>query len=528
MNLRNEPRLCSTVRHLLRNLDDPCYLRKHPLVTRSLALSRNSASDDPVALLAAARWLIETASAALPVPLQTIIVRCDLGRELHRSVASSLGFSERYFYKLRRRALLLLGRLLSDAAEGHLPRAQIGVVADRLDGRLCSADALKNSGDYMGAANVLEDVASRDSDAADSTYANYLLADLFLDVDRTDEANEYLKRGKATLSALTINGEKVKLLEYELDSIEAMLAMQYGAKSASGLTERAMHRLRQLPHDSRSHRREKALCNLLLATATFHQVNGAFGDGLAAALEARNILEQYSIDRPALKVLAFAQCSMIRYSVTGATRAVVPELTQAFTFATLHALPRVAAQLAAALCTIHSRQKDIEGAMRFGELALSMSLNVCTPEEVASICAQVTRARVANRDTPAARTTLKKANLKNCASTMQGILELVAAELYVAERRFDRALAASTRAADLFEKRSWIRFHGSALSVQAEALVGRGDRLLARKRIGEALEILEPTGTTDALVHAYQLSSQLSHNKVHLKAAKALTDRGKE
>jgi tetratricopeptide (TPR) repeat protein len=490
-------------------------------------LSRNSASDDPVALLAAARWLIETAAAALPLPLQTIIVRCDLGRELHRSVASSLGFSERYFYKLRRRALLLLGRLLADAAEGRLPHAQFGFVADRLDGSLCSADALKNSGDYLGAADVLEDVARRGPDASDSTYANYLLADLFLDVDRTDMANEYLKRGKTTLS-LTINREKAKLLEYELDSIEAMLAMQNGAKAAPGLTERALQRLRQLPHDSRSDRREKALCNLLLATATFRQVNGAFGDGLAAALEARNILEQYSIDRPALKVLSFAHCSMIRYSVTGATRTVVPELTQAFTFATLHALPRVAAQLAAALCTIHSRQKDIEGAMRFGELALSMALNVCTPEEVASICAQVTRARLANRDTPAARTTLKKANLKKCAATMQGVLELVAAELYVAERRFDRALAASTRAADLFEKRSWIRFQGSALSVQAEALVGRGDRLLARKRIGEALEILEPTGTNDALVHAYQLSSQLSHNKVHLKAAKALTERGKE
>jgi tetratricopeptide (TPR) repeat protein len=528
MNLRNQTRLSSTVRDLLRNLDDPRYLRKHPLVARGLALSKSRAYDDPVVLLVATKGLIESAVAAMPRPLQTIIVRCDLGRELHRSVASSLGFSERYFYKLRRRALLLLGQLLSDAAQGRLPRAQIGLVADRLDGSLCSADALKNSGDYIGAADVLEDVASRGSDASDSTYANYLLAHLFLDVDRTDVASEYLKRGKATLSALTINHEKVQLLEYELDSIEAMLAMQNGAKTASRLTERALQRLRRLPHDARSDRREKALCILLLATTAFRQVNGAFGDGLAAALEARNILEQYSIDRPELKVLAFAQCSMIRYSVTGATRTVVPELTQAFTFATLHALPRVAAQLAAALCTIHSRQKDIEGAMRFGDLALSMALNVCTPEEVASVCAQVTRARLVDGDTSAANATLKRADPRKCASTMQAVLELVAAELYVAKRRFDLALAASTRAADLFEKRSWIRFYGSALSVQAEALVGGGDRLLARKRIGEALEILEPMGTTDALVHAYQLSSQLSHNKVHLKAAKALTEREKE
>jgi hypothetical protein len=464
----------------------------------------------------------------MPRPLQTIIVRCDLGRELHRSVASSLGFSERYFYKLRRRALLLLGRLLSDTAHERLPRVQIDRVVDRLEASLCSADALKNSGDYIGASDVLEDVASRGSDASDSTYANYLVADLFLEVDRTDMASEYLKRGKTTLSALMVNHEKAQLLEYELDSIEAMLAMQSGAKTASRLTETALQRLCQLPHDPRSDRREKAICNLLLATTTFRQVNGAFGDALAAALEARNVLEQYSVDRPALKVLALAHCSMIRYCVTGATRSVVPELTQAFSFATLHGLPRIAAQLAAALCTIHSRQKDIEGAMRFGELALSMALKVCTPEEVASICAQVTRARLADGDTSAARATLKRADLKKCASTMQGVLESVTAELYVAEHLFDLALAASTRAADLFENRSWIRFYGSALSLQAEALMGRGDGTRARKRIGEALEVLEPTGTADALAHAYQLSAQICDNQSHSRAAKALIEHGRQ
>jgi hypothetical protein len=526
MNLRNAPRLCSTVRDLLRNLDDPRYLRKHPLVARSLALSKNHAYDDPVVLLVATKRLIESAVAAMPRPLQTIIVRCDLGRELHRSVASSLGFSERYFYKLRRRALLLLGQLLSDAGHERLPCVQIDRIVDRLEASLCSADALKHSGDYTGAAAVLNDLAGQCSDACDLTYTNYLLADLFLDVNRLDAASEYFTRAKAAESLMT-QYESAALHKSELHSIEAMLAMQSGAKTASGLTQRALQALHQLPHDSSSDRREKALCNLLLAATTFRQVHGSFGDALAAALEARNVLEQYSIDRPSLKVLAFANCSIIQYFVTGGTRGVIAELTAALSVATLHALPRLAAPLAAALCSIQSRKKDFGSAMRFGELALSLARSACTPDEAAVICADVARARLANGDIASAHETLAKADAKGAGSTVRGFLHLVAAESYVAERRFDLGLVAATRAAHLFETPAPSRFYGSALCVHAEALMGRGDRTCARDRIGEALEVLETAGTTEALARAYQLSAQICDNQSHSRAAKALIEHGK-
>src|ERR1700720_2281318 len=137
-----EQTLYDQVRDVLRHLDDPGRLARN-----ALALTWLSAGKD-------VRIVIERAAQALPKRLRIIIVRCDLGGELHRVVASELGISERYFYRQRREALKRLGSILP-TVDAPIETVAIGR-PDPVGVELAFATALQNAGKFDEAIAGLE------------------------------------------------------------------------------------------------------------------------------------------------------------------------------------------------------------------------------------------------------------------------------------------------------------------------------------------------------------------------------------
>jgi hypothetical protein len=166
-----EGRRESLARHLLRHLDDASALRDNPLV--AALFQRTAANDDPLTVIRriVARVADELRERAADghSPLHAerqyqILVRADLGGELHKRVSADLGISLRLFYGERRAIRLFVAQAVSKYVRIETERQR--VVLDPFEMGFNRARALYEMGAVPAAIGQFESMLYASTEAS--------------------------------------------------------------------------------------------------------------------------------------------------------------------------------------------------------------------------------------------------------------------------------------------------------------------------------------------------------------------------
>jgi tetratricopeptide (TPR) repeat protein len=188
-----EGRREALARHLLRHLDDARALRDNPLVAS--LFQRTPPIDDPLAVIRriVARVAEELRERAADghSPLHAerqyqILVRADLGGELHKRVSADLGISPRLFYSERRAIRLFVAQAVSRYVRVEMERHS--VVLDPFEMGFNRARALYEMGAVRAAIGQLESMLHASSETSRRVRLWSALVARLAQNGRTDEA----------------------------------------------------------------------------------------------------------------------------------------------------------------------------------------------------------------------------------------------------------------------------------------------------------------------------------------------------
>jgi hypothetical protein len=153
-------------------------------------------------------------------------------------------------------------------------------------------------------------------------------------------------------------------------------------------------------------RAAEALASLLLVLANVSEDRGAFGDALAAALEATSLLDRFAISNSTLRLRCMVAVATVR-SLMGGTRG-IDELSEAYSYAHDEAMPRAAANIAANLSGLYKIRGEMDRALQFGSAAM-IARSVCSNEEYVLNSCELAHTYLIRRDLRSARSLLADA-----------------------------------------------------------------------------------------------------------------------
>jgi hypothetical protein len=509
------------IRDMLRHLGDGDRLSGNQFVVRCLGVPFPVSSLEPRRLSFVVRQLIEAGCVALPPLKRAIIVRCDLGGEVHRQVASALGMSIRTFYRERAKAL----DALSDVLTQNRVRADLETPSepDPLSLHECYVDALQQAGHFSEAIAVLDSLLI----LTKGTHAFVRMACRFVDLcceaGLTSEAEGHFTSARNSLAALAASDE-AHALECELEFASSQLAWRRGFLDAAESRARsAVLMARRLERLWWHRRYDECVGAALLMQSETRQVRGDFSGALTLATEASDLFSNASLVRPSLRLRSLNAVAISRAYLPGPVSRSLEEFGRAYEFASMHSLPRDAARIFGMICALHIRRGDLERAISSGAAAAVAARAACTDFEQATISLDLATAHTLRGDTRSARVVLMRADKQiRCNALTHGISRLVAADTFICEGRFDTALTLVQEGQRLLADIPGGRFVGSALRVQADALEGLGDLAAARTRIKESLEVLSTSGHPFTLFRSYSSSARINRSRSHLIEAQSL------
>jgi tetratricopeptide (TPR) repeat protein len=499
------------VRDVLRHLDDPVRLAKNVLASRWISAGTN------------VRQLVERATQNLPKRLRSIIVRCDIEGELHRVVASDLGISQRYFYRQRREALERLGQALAVA---NAPATTHASEANPLGVKLGYATALQNAGCFDAAIAALEKLEVEiEGEARVGVVCR--LADLCCDCGHLSRAREHIDRVEAIIRESAARGDDIDFLDTQLEVVKAKFAWLTGDLVAARIiAKRVENRLHIIAATELTSHVVESLASALLILVDLDSETGAFGTALSEALEAREIVDRPTISNPALRLRCKVAVADVRAYMSGQLAHALDDLAVAYEFGRAHGLVGETLRIAGMFCGLYLLRGEAERGLSFGAVALPIARSACKVKDFTGICLEVAMAHVARLDARSARLVLDEA-MSACALSSDNYsaanAQLLEADIYLIEHRYDRALAAARASGDIFERYYSDRFLGSALITQAEAHDCLGDRRSALAAIDAALACLKPSGHAFTLARAYRCSARLTGKRAHILAEQDLT-----
>lgn len=516
--------LCEQVRDMLRHLDDPDRLRGNELVARCLDRRPERATGKDLRVVVVR--MIEDATASLPPRLREIIVRCDFACEVGRTVWRSLGICKRYFYRQRRLAMIRLGRAM---LRGTGPIQLTVEVMDPIAVPLSQASALQAVGQLQQAVALIEQLARGAPDQVARTHLTTRLAYLYLELGDLKGAQECLAGARLQLTSMIANRGELDISSRELDVVEASISLVIGTRAAEAKTRRALVALRRLDVANRSERVTEALCRALFVATRLAIHRMAFGEAVATSLEACHVLDQCSTGLIALHIEALATLAYARSFVPGLLSLAIEDSSVALRLAEAHGLPRATARIASNACSMYVILGEHELAVRFGEAAVQVTRSLGLRDELAFCCVCLGAAYIAAGQARRALSLLTGVASSPAADQeLAPLVQLLIVDSYIAEGRFDSALANVGQVITAFKRLSgvsaWVsRCVGSALRMKAEALVGLGDRAAARSCIHECLSLLNPVGRNFTLARALRTAARITGKQAYVNAAQELT-----
>lgn len=498
------------VRELLRHLDEPQRLTRNPIAVRWRSMGAD------------VRASVEQAILELPEIHRTIIVRCDLAKELHQLVALDLGIGLRHFYRRRHEAFKQLELLFSSV---NVFRPLLAG-EDPAGAYLAHATVLQNAGRLDAAIDVLERVQANASDRSHRIRVACRLVDLYCAAGLPAAGRRHLEMARALSSDAPFTSVDQNVAESSIEAAGIRLGWHCrDLETLQGRAGRVVRRLQGLMRSPAHQRVAEELVSTLLVLVEVKRDKGAFGQALTDATEATSVLNHSDIMNPTLQLRCMTAVASLRYYVNGYLADTIEGLNLAYAYAQEYALPREAAGIAGNLCGALAIRGEVERALQFAQVAITTCKSVCSSEEVVRTSLEVAAVYLMCNDLRSARSLLSNARTRigGGDNYLFGMACLLDADILLVEKSYYRALSVAQKARCVMERIGFNRFRGSALRIEAEAQEHLGNRRAAIRDIDESLHLLQLSGHPYILARAYDCSARVRIRRSDELAANDLT-----
>ncbi|MGZ3497796.1 MAG: hypothetical protein ACXWNZ_03020 [Vulcanimicrobiaceae bacterium] len=528
---RRGPNHDTSIRHLLRHLGDAKHLRANPLVAH-LFTGDASIAGSPAehALLAKIRSEVARAADELQYPAsglsrlhnarqRSIVVRCDLGEEVHKSVAADFGLSLRQFYRERRKAQARLGETLRN----RLPRPQTELAElNRRDFALAQARSLRDAGRVDAAIETLLALAGEHDDVDRKIDLLALAADWMTDAQRLDRAEATLAIAAQWTSRLDA-GPSARA-HARIDVVRGALAWSRGDSGASReLSLRGITVLRgTIGGNDRSS--QAALALALLRQAAIDDDLGFLFEALRSLEAVGELLTRIDPSPSDLYARYLTLVALLRAELHGNSPLADAAVERAIEHARSYPFSSQTV-LAVVAASIHLEMNRAEPlrALRMLYDCVPFAQTVCLPADLGLLYKRIAECEALNGDLHAAHDFATRAR---CALP-QGSLGWIDAHCFEAmaalgNKDYAQACTAAQVAADGARRMNNKRRLGCALRLLAEGYEGLSRRGESATCIEEAVSILEGHTHPRALALAYRTSARLTGNSDHRRLATEL------
>ncbi len=492
-------------RHLVRNIAMPGRLRSNEIAQTLLkrAPANKEASDS---LKAAVNQALDR----LSLRDRHIIERCDLNREIHAIVAAELGISERHLYRERQRIFERLSTLLLALPSERSIRFVESI--DSTEQLVKTSRALEENGACGVAADVLERRALESPDALERTRLFLRLAELHARTGFSTRADECVEIALRHAAHATYRSPVVDA-ELALTRAQILEDEGQGEPLVVELSERSVALIRSA---NSSHYDQTAAGVLVRALALRAQAATFIGDfeaALRAVAEMRTALPAlHQGDADSRMAALFAQF-VSKALCESDLDASADCLGEAMQIAQDAGLSVSSILLAVNLAALYRLGRDAGHAIAILTPRLSVARVLGNRRVLAMLLIELASGHVDLRDYARAREALDEAvELVHGNRSLEAPFLRASARTSIGVRQFGDALEASRAAKSAYASLGKSRLVGTSLRLEAEALLGTGDRRAALATIRAAIEALSSGSHRSALAGAYKVLGRISGN----------------
>jgi tetratricopeptide (TPR) repeat protein len=516
------PSVIAALRDMLRHLDDADRLQQNPLALKILAANANAASSACAIAVRIRGVVAEALQSLLPPPddrghkmhrLYAIVARCDLGGELHLSVAHDLGLCKAQFYRERTKALELLAKAIAASLESPAST----VTNDHSDDvrlRLSIAHHLESTGRFDDARNALELLIGQSVSPAQRTLAVFRLVDVLCQTRRFCEARIVLCRARDEVRSLDESSTDYRTAVAEICGADGMLAMETGNIAAAIENgERALTLLRTL-ETSISPSTRALFIELSILLGRAYCDAGEFERAVPVVELARGWIDA-SIPAELAVSLHFGGLWAYFPLPWGVSKALQENAT-ALRLARCNGLIRSEGTALGNLCAIQFVRGEYAEALSSGYSAQIVIEALGTPRDTAMVQLNLARSEIALARYARALDLLARAKTLAAAYAPEiALIEVAEAEALTLDGRLEAAVRTAERARQAFEHYGIRKRIGIALRAQAEAYAKLGKQRAAVATIRQAVDATEAAGTAYSLADVYRTSASITGNKRH-------------
>jgi tetratricopeptide (TPR) repeat protein len=471
----------------------------------------------------ALRERLDAALSELPVRWRTIVVRCDLGGELHASVAADLGISKRHLYRERRKALALLAEVLS---VGPAPKARTVIV--EVDPQLAAAATLSQTDRVERAVPILETALQWARTDAAKIRIFLQLSSVFCQLRQFTRADSALAAARQTFTTMAPERSETAALLLEIATAEAKVLDHHGKTDAA-----EARLLRGVGHfttvgifDDQITARAFAQAQLTLANLMGSHAEQV--GAIAYAAEAERVIRRYKLET-VLQSRAMSELGALRFfSGVAPSAMVLPDLRAAYALAQANGFVTDVVQSALALAFLYSRAAHHAHALQFARASLQvMQITGMRAAFVSQSYFTLAAVQTAAGDRDGALQTLTRlrASMAKHPWSPFPYGKLVEGQILLQCGSYEAALRVTNDAVTGFAAEGRTKTIGACLRVRAEIQTAIGDRHGAQRTLEEAIELLGAGVPAPQLGAAYALLATLTGKREHRFAAKELSER---
>jgi tetratricopeptide (TPR) repeat protein len=506
---------------LLRYLAHPRRLRENPEAKRlwaagGLALDSSTDSELTKCLELAVRSSLRGA----PQRHRIIIERCDILGESSWDVAGELHISRRHLYRERAAALRHIASHLNEEARRD-PQV-VRVLPNAVGVQLSLARRLEQNGQWVIAAETLEQLAADLDDAAKRCFVESRLANLYTEVDRYSLADEHVRRA----FELCARSAAPRWLKAEAALSAAQLAAAAGDfATAQSVAKRCAFELRD--EEGSDSRPAETLLNALNLRSKIAIARGDARTAREVTGEA-SALARHLPNADIGELAATKTFDAMARIISGAPARAEADLWNCYQFATDGGYTRDAISVALVIAGyLRLTGRPSESVALLSPL-VGVARDVGVGDVFCGVLIELGNACADVGDTASAGKCLWELRaLPGMSVWIQAYAALLEAQVQLANHRFDASLKASEAAETAFIRIDRERFIGPSLQLQAEALAALGETRRALRTMRLAVTKIEATGQHyRRLARAYLAMGSLTGDPVLKRKARKMLSPG--
>jgi tetratricopeptide (TPR) repeat protein len=512
--------------HLLRHLDDPQALSRNPLVA-SLFDQGDGMARPSANILRHLHDAIRQCAEQLRADATStrddresrerqyqILIRCDLGREPHTTVASDLALSRRQFYRERRAASEYLAHFLAEIAKRRAARPR-AISVDRFLLENARAKYLRLAGEAERAQDALREIVASADDIGRKIGPWCTLIELLINCNRIGEAEAELdaaqqvidgargqQQSQVVQSQLRIDMQRASYYYFQGLMREAAEVDQRLEGSLVAMSRSASPELQEFFVATRV---RQSLCDVMSGTVDRART---IIDEVGALLAAQSEV------LPDLRATYLITSGSIKDNALGGSTEAFNMLSEALGLAQSQGLTYLVIEAMSALANNAQGRGDFASGMRYIAEILPVAERFALPAQHGMLlnAAAMSEATLGHHEAAVgfasrARDVLAPNSLENIYSS------LAEAQARVSTHGYALAARAAREAYEAASRIRSDRLAGTALRLLAESSAGLGRAEDAREYALAAVARLESDGPPVALLQAYQAAGRITGDR---------------